>query len=242
MSDEKGEQRRSVNAAHQPLDPDGASPGPSSPAASPEAGLTITPNKNRLLQVRRTAGRKLFDRAAKETFLEWFAATCNVRLSAAKTGVCEKTIYKHLLKDEPFLEGFRRALRLGYLRLEARSLQGALPSAVRDASSPQPPPSVSNDQFQTVPGSPAQSLPLSEEYEVRVLDSDLVEEHFDPQLALQLLREHARRLPGTRERQRTTARAATNKEVAEALAKRLKGFALRIRQEPILPEAGRSCE
>ena len=52
---------------------------------------------------------------------------------------------------------------------------------------------------------------------------------FDAQLALQLLREHARRAGagGRQKNHRTPARAAGNKEIAEALAKRLKGFALR---------------
>ncbi len=62
------------------------------------------------------------------------------------------------------------------------------------------------------------------------LDDAEVEATFDLHLALQLLREHKRRLPGSadgRKNQRTTARSATNKEIAEALAKRLRTFAIR---------------
>ena len=61
-----------------------------------------------------------------------------------------------------------------------------------------------------------------------------LDDEFDPQLAILLLREHARRLPGSggkRKNLRTTAQTATNDEVAEALAKRLKGFSLRVARE-----------
>jgi hypothetical protein len=175
--------------------------------------LRISPNKNRLLQVRRAGKRKLFDRARKEAFLEWFAATCNVVLSAGKAGVCDKTVYKHLMKDAAFFEAFVQALRIGYLRLEARSVQ--------EAHAPPLP-----ADFEGQPPSPARG----EGYEVRILGDAEAEEHFDPQLALQLLREHRRHLPGSAEKrpaQRTTARAASSEEVVEALAKRLKGFGIR---------------
>lgn len=61
----------------------------------------------------------------------------------------------------------------------------------------------------------------------------MVEEHFNPELALQLLRQHRQNLPGCRERKRVGAppRPVSNKDIAEALAKRLKGFALRIDRE-----------
>jgi hypothetical protein len=186
---------------------------PSREASADKEALTVTPNKNRLVQLRRTGGRKLFDKWRKEVFLEWFAATCNVALSAAKAGVLDKTVYKHLLKDAAFEEAFGRALGLGYVRLEARSLQEAHQPGVEP---PHPNP-----------------LPAGERgYQVRVLDDAAAEEHFDPQLALQLLREHARRLgkAGPRQ-QRTTARAADNREIAEALAKRLKAFAVRTQKK-----------
>jgi hypothetical protein len=182
--------------------------------------LRVSPNKNRLVQVRRVGSRKLLDKARKETFLEWFAATCNVALSAAKAGVCDKTVYKHLLKDPAFEEAALRALRVGYFRLEARELQ----EAYRPAIGGHPHPA----QAELESPSPSRG---EGEYEVRVLDDAQAEEHFDPVLALHLLREHRRHLPGSadgRKNQRTTARSATNKEIAEALAKRLKGFGLRV--------------
>lgn len=159
----------------------------------------MRPAKNRLLQVNAKGRRKLFDRARKEVFLEWFAATCNVTLSAAKAGVRTQTVFRHLQTDEDFNEAFQNALQLGYLRLEARTLQEAHAPA----------------------------------YDVRCLDDEAVEEHFDPELALQLLRQHRQNLPGLRERKRVGAppRPVSNKEIAEALAKRLKGFALRIDRE-----------
>jgi hypothetical protein len=201
--------------------------------------LRVSPNKNRIVQVRRVGSRKLFDKARKETFLEWFAATCNVALSAAKAGVWPQTIYKHLMKDEAFLEACGRALRVGYFRLEARELQEAHQLRFgQSGTSAEENPSTA---FGGPPPHPAK--PDGEEYRINILDDEVVEEHFDPVLALQLLREHRRQLPGSadgRKNQRTTARSATNKEIAEALAKRLKGFGLRVSKEAPPPGDARS--
>jgi hypothetical protein len=155
-----------------------------------------------------------------------------VRLSAEQAGVCDKTVYKHIAKDPEFEEAFGLALRIGFLRLEARQMQeaqrfalrrsGAVENAVQD-------PSTIESSFDGSPPLPA----AGEEYEIRILDDELFEEHFDPELAMHLLREHKRGLPGVdrRRHQRTTAESATAREVAEALAKRLKGFALRVSKE-----------
>jgi hypothetical protein len=196
---------------------------PSREASADGEPLVVSPNKNRIVQVRRAGARKLFDRGRKEVFLEWFAATCNLRLSAGKAGVCDKTVFKHLLKDPAFEEAALRALRLGYFRLEARQMQ----EAQGFGRHPHP------AQAELESPSPIEG----EGYEVRILDDDVVEEHFDPALAMQLLREHKRgAASGERKPQRTTARSASTKEVAEALAKRLKGFALRVeREEPPHP-------
>ena len=197
------------------------------PGPLPQAGegeeLRISPNKNRLLQVRRAGKRKLFDKARKEVFLEWFAATCNVVLSAGKAGVCDKTVHKHLLKDPAFVEAYKRALEIGYLRLEARQMQEAHRWTVIANGAKQ---SSGSDEW--IAAAPPE--PRNDGYAIRILDDEVVEEHFDPALAMQLLREHRRHLPGSAEKrpaQRTTARAASSEEVVKALAKRLKGFALR---------------
>jgi hypothetical protein len=151
------------------------------------------------VQVRRTGVLKRFGKARKETFLEWFAATCNERLSAAKADINVKTVWRHRMKDAAFADAFDRALAQGYVRLEARTLA----------------------HFQ-------------EKLEVRGdLTGPEVDAAFDPQLALQLLRDHARRMASAPHK--TTGgpvpRVASNKEIAEALAKRLKGFALRVARE-----------
>jgi hypothetical protein len=240
MDDESGEHARRADAARPhtayPAHPQDADESPSPVRGE---GLRVTPNKNRIVQVRRTGGRKLFDKARKEVFLEWFAATCNVALSAGKAGVCDKTVYKHLLKDPAFEEAALRALRLGYFRLEARELQEAHQLRFgQSGTSAEDHPSTA---FGGPPPHPAK--PDGEEYIINILDDEVVEEHFDPVLALQLLREHRRQLPGSadgRKNQRTTARSATNKEIAEALAKRLKGFGLRVSKEAPPPGDARS--
>ena len=138
-------------------------------------------------------------------------------------------MYKHLLKDPAFEEGFGRAVRLGYLRLEARMMQeahrpgalsnGAGPSTIGSSANGPPPPDK-----------------LGEDYEVRILDDGLAGEQFDPQLALHLLREHKRHLPGSTVGRKSGAapRAADAREIADALARRLKGFALRHGSGPAL--------
>src|SRR5439155_25855891 len=102
----------------------------------------------------------------KEVFLEWFAATCNDRLSAGKAGVHEKTIYKHLLKDPAFEEAWFRALRLGYARLEARVLQEAHQLRFgrngTSAEGPLPHPAHGSPPHPAKPG--------GEEYRINVLD------------------------------------------------------------------------
>jgi hypothetical protein len=143
----------------------------------------------------------LFDAKRREVFLEWFAATCDVKLSAAKAGVAYQTVFKHRMKDEEFARRWDVALAQGYARLEARLVQEACagpeaPSTIESSFDGPPPPEG--------------------------------EDYFDAQLAIAVLREQKRNVHGhVPKAQRTSARAASNKEIAEALAKRLKGFALR---------------
>lgn len=85
--------------------------------------MRIASAKNRRVQIVPVGGRKLFDKAAKTVFLEWFAATCNVKFSAAKAGVAYQTVFKHRMKDEAFAEAWGRCLAQGYARVEAQSLE-----------------------------------------------------------------------------------------------------------------------
>lgn len=151
----------------------------------------------------------MFDRARKDVFLEWFAATCNAVLSAEKAGVAYQTPFKHRMKDPEFEAEWDAALAQGYARLEARTVQeaheifgqsGTLAEGEQD--------------------SPSTSLRTNGESEGK----------FNVELALLLLREYRRRLPGSadkRKNMRPATRVATEAEVIAALEKRLKGFALR---------------
>ena len=61
--------------------------GQAHPQPLPQAGgeaVRVHPNKHREAQVARTGGRKLFNRARKKAFLEWFAATANLGWAAEK--------------------------------------------------------------------------------------------------------------------------------------------------------------
>jgi hypothetical protein len=83
----------------------------------------IQPNKNREMQVARTGGRKLFDAARKAVFLEWFAATANVVLSAEQAGINYKTAFRHRMQDERFRELWDLALEQGVARQKAKLIE-----------------------------------------------------------------------------------------------------------------------
>src|SRR4030095_1576341 len=88
------------------------------------------PSHNRLTQVARINRPKLFDAKRKALFLEWFAATCNVTLSAEKAGINYRTAYKHRRKDSAFAEAWDEALAQGYAALEAGLLAEAIAAEI----------------------------------------------------------------------------------------------------------------
>ena len=206
-------------------------------AASRGDGLAVGPNKNRLIQVRRTGSRKLFDKKRKEVWLEWFAATCNASLSAEMAGVCYQTVFKHLQKDPAFFAAAKDALQLGYFRVEARQLQETQRLVVKKRTRAGAGGCEGAAEEPSAACGAGPPLPAArQDYEVRILGEEVTEEHFNPELALHLLREYRRHLTGSapaKKKNGSTPRVASNKEIAEALAKRLKGFALRVaREEP----------
>jgi hypothetical protein len=181
--------------------------------------LRIIPNKNRRLQVAPT-GRKLFDDAAKDDFLEWFAATCNASLSARKIGFHYRTVIRHWREDEAFGARCEAALAMGYARLEELALRAALealePARRRPPKGDRAPPA----------------------------------EHFtmDPMTAVQLLREHKRHLAGLAggsgrgAKPGAPGRRWSFEEAIGALDKRLRALGLRhgVTSEPILGEEERT--
>lgn len=185
--------------------------------------LKIQPSKNRLQQFARAAQRKLFDATRRRVFLDWFAATCNVCLSAEKAGVCYKTVYKHRRKDAAFAEAWDEALAQGYAALEAGLLADAVAAeigqAVEDHREADAPPSTS---------------PLS----------------FEQRMAL--LREY-RRADGGRgprpvgKHSAPSAHVASPREAEAALIRRLKHFAMRVAEaddegRTVLDEPGRCAK
>lgn len=82
----------------------------------------IQPNKHRTLQVTQSR-RKLFGRAAKQDFLEWFAATANLGWSARQAGFNYKTVLRHRMNDPVFAADYDRALEQGFARLQAQQLE-----------------------------------------------------------------------------------------------------------------------
>jgi hypothetical protein len=83
----------------------------------------IQAGKHRKVQLARTGGRKLFGKAAQKVFLEWFAATCNIKWSAEMAGFNYKTVLRRRMNDPVFAAAFDRALAQGYARLEAKRLE-----------------------------------------------------------------------------------------------------------------------
>lgn len=126
----------------------------------PSTRLIIHPNNNRLKQVARANRANLFDDRKKAVFLEWFAATCNVTLSAEKAGVCYQTVYKHRRKDTAFAEGWDEALAQGYAALEAGLLADAIAKELAGAD-------AAEGQSDAPPASPLsfeQRMALLKEY------------------------------------------------------------------------------
>lgn len=83
----------------------------------------IASGKNRRVQIVQPGGRKLFDAERRRVFLEWFAATANVKYAAFRAEICYQTVFKHRMADEAFAEAWQRALAQGYARVEAQSLE-----------------------------------------------------------------------------------------------------------------------
>ncbi len=165
--------------------------------------LRIIPNKNRIRQVAPTS-RKLFGDEAKDEFLEWLGATCNISLAARKAGFHYRTALRHWREDEAFGGRCEEALGMGYVRLEALALQGA-----EEALSGKKPP-LKGDR-----AAPPETLAM------------------DPSVALQLLRDHKRGAAGpgsgAGSKPGRRPRVASNAEVKEALAKALKAFEARVK-------------
>jgi hypothetical protein len=86
-------------------------------------GARIIPNKNRVLQVAPAAGRKLFDAARRRVFLEWFAGTGNLSLSAREADICYKTVLRHRMEDAGFRADFDEALEQSRVRLKAWAME-----------------------------------------------------------------------------------------------------------------------
>jgi|GEM_PF-1397836 len=91
--------------------------------------VRLQPNKHREAQVARTGGRKLFNRARKKIFLEWFAATANLGWAAEKAEVCRQTVAKHLMSDPEFYAAYEDALKVSRLRLKAKLIETRKPEA-----------------------------------------------------------------------------------------------------------------
>ena len=169
-----------------------------------EVAARIRPSRERMLQVGRNGRRKLFGKARKETFLQWFALTGNLGIAAEKAGVARQTISKHRLSDPEFEAAYSQAIELGVPDLKARLLE-------------------------YLKGRPR----LNVVGEIEAVDDDA----FDPQLAIQVLREQERMMNaggsgvGRPRKAGRAPRVATNDEVRKALVKRLVAFGIRVAKE-----------
>jgi hypothetical protein len=168
-------------------------------------GDRVQPNKHRKAQLTQPGKRKLFGRAAKRDFLEWFAATANLGWSARQAGFNYKTVLKHRMKDPAFAADYDRALEQGFARVLAQQLETKI---AEDAAAP-----VGIEGDRDVPAM----------------------QQMDPERAMLLLREHGRYLAGARagageaRKQGRRPLVATYEEVRGAIAKALAAFEKRVR-------------
>jgi hypothetical protein len=164
----------------------------------------IIPNKHRKVQLTQSK-RKLFGRAARQDFLEWFAATANLGWSARQAGFNYKTVLKHRMKDEAFAEAYDRALEQGVARVRAQLLETRI---AEDAAAP---------------------IGIEGDWDVPAMQP------VEPERAMLLLRAHGGYLAGRRagageaRKQGRRPRVATYEEVRVAVAKGLAAFEKRVR-------------
>jgi hypothetical protein len=87
-----------------------------------DARPRIVRNKRVRIQYAPTS-RRLFQGEVRETFLEWFAATANVSLSARKADVHYRTVLRHRMEDAEFAARMEAALEAGMVRVRAWALE-----------------------------------------------------------------------------------------------------------------------
>ena len=87
-------------------------------------------NKRVALQVAPTS-RRLFEGEVKAVFLEWFAATANISLSARKAGVHYRTVLRHRMDDPVFAADMERSLEVAMVWALGELLLGKARAAPR---------------------------------------------------------------------------------------------------------------
>jgi len=117
-----------------------AAGGKTGPAMPREAGsalrtaggeLMVVRTKGGRLQVRPACRGKL-TRAAEQLFLQALSATANIRLSAAAAGASFAAFYRRQKQKPAFAREMRRALEVGYVRLECAAWVAAAPASHED--------------------------------------------------------------------------------------------------------------
>ena len=166
-----------------------------------EGAVRLVPGRHRAAQAVRSGGRKLFKGALRQEFLEWLAATANVKWSADRAGVAYQTVWKHRMNDPPFAADFDRALEQGVARVRAKLLETR---------------------------AEAQPTPIDGDYdapELQAVDPQVamavLREHGQGLSGPSPM--------GRPKKAGRTPHAASNAEVEAALAKRLKAYAARVR-------------
>lgn len=81
--------------------------------------------KNQLLARRRRSSREI-SQGKRDDFIRHLSETCNVTLSAERTGVAITTFYRIRRRDAAFAAAWQGALEDGYHRLEMGLVQAAL--------------------------------------------------------------------------------------------------------------------
>ena len=92
------------------------------PARGP-AGLCVRGGKDGP-QVVESLGHR-WSEAAQEIFLDHLGATCNYRMSAARTGFSRETVFKRRRRDPVFARLCREAVGQGRARIDALLVEGA---------------------------------------------------------------------------------------------------------------------
>lgn len=185
-----------------------------------EEPVRIGRNKGRAMQAQPQGRRKLFDRASKKVFLDWFAGTANLSWAARKAGVHYRTVLRHRMNDPVFRAEYDEAEAQSGPRLRAWLLQ-----AREEAEAPA---GEDGEDGEAAPGGDPAPVNMNTDQSIKMVST------LDAREAARERRSTSLGVSGAEGAGRGGGRpvtVASNQEVRDALVKALLAHGIRVRAE-----------